>query len=153
MINKKGQGTIEYLVIIAIVVVIALVLATLIFDIIGDAGQISESQSIQSWRLAQPWAIDEWVMTSDGNLTMVIRNNSFERQEFNDVNIGNIQSEEGAGRVAPGGTINRTVPTGITYQSGSPFSILADEIIFDYNSGNISHRKQYGAANIVGTVQ
>lgn len=153
MFNKKGQGTIEYLIIIAIVVVIALVVVSLLLDVMGNTGGVSQTQAQTAWRSSEPWAIVEWSLLEAGNLTVVLRNNSFETLGFNEFGISTNDTNDLASNVAPGGTLVRTI-SGLTgYTSGNTFSILRDDIFIDYNSGNINNRRQYGAADIVGIVQ
>lgn len=154
MINKKGQGTIEYLIIIAIVVVLALVVVSFLLGTMENMGGISQTQSQTAWRSAEPWAIVEWrLVGSDENLDIVLRNNSFETLGFNSVSIGAGTPDTTAQNVAPAATITKTI-TGLSgYTAGNRFSIQKDDIAIDFNSGNINNRIQRGVADIVGTVQ
>ncbi len=155
-LNKKAQGTIEYLIIIAIVVVIALVVVNLLFEIMSSTSSINEPTARSNWRISQPWAIVDWSMNSDGNIFLVIKNNSNETMGFNSITldgeIGNDVNNTPA-RVTPSATIIRIVPTSYTYPAGSRFSINKEDIIIDFNSGAFPFRKQIGNSEITGTVQ
>jgi uncharacterized protein (UPF0333 family) len=154
MINKKGQGTIEYLIIIAIVVVIALVVVSLLLDVMSNSGGVGEQTAKAAWQSSEPWGVVEWSMNSDGNLTVVLKNNSFDSLEFNELTVSGTTSTTAATTVPPGATQNVLVPSiSGTYTAGQPFSLPQDEILIDFNTGNINNRIQYGAADIVGTVQ
>ena len=63
---SRGQGTIEYLVILAVVVVIALVLVTLIATSGPSPEMVSEQQSKLYWTV-QPISIVEAVVDSEGD--------------------------------------------------------------------------------------
>jgi uncharacterized protein (UPF0333 family) len=158
MLGKRGQGTIEYLVIIAIVVVIALVVVGLLLQVMGNSGGASESSVKAAWKSTQPWAITDWIMGSDGNVTIVLRNNSAETLGYNRMQLSTIDLNTGAAsNVAPGATktvvidVNTYTSTGIA--SGAKYSFPKAGIYIDYNSTGISNQKQYGVADIVGTKQ
>ncbi len=157
--NQKAQGTIEYLVIIAIVVVIALVVVGLLLQILGNFGTMSETSVKTSWKSAEPWAITDWSRASGGVLTVVLKNNSSDTLNLRDFNL---LSTGGSDRnnttttvfnnIAPGATVNVTfVTTGGTSCAGSfKYSYPKAGIAIDYNNGTIAKR-QYGVADIVGT--
>ena len=149
MFNKKGQGTIEYLVIIAIVVVIALVVVGLLLQVMDQGSGIPEQTAKTAWKSSEPWAIIDWSVSST-TMTVVLKNNSYETLGFNDMNLNSTDQNATASNVAPGATVNKTFTvTSIT--SGNKYSFPKTGIVIDYNSGTISGKTQYGAADILGT--
>lgn len=152
--NNKAQGTIEYLIIVAIVVVIALVVVNLLLGFLSGTSGISEQTSKTTWASSEPWGMTEWTMSTGGYLTVVLKNNSFETLGFNyittDSHVSDTNSQ--AATVAPGATLIRIISTGDSYVAGNRFSIAKSGILIDFNTTNINHRTQYGAADIVGTV-
>lgn len=152
MINKKGQGTIEYLVIIAIVIVIALVVVGLLLQVMDQGSAIPEQTAKIAWQSATPWAIVDWSQT-DTNLTIILKNNTYETMDFNQIRVNSLKSPiEFNKSISAGSTHKVTVPiTTIQVGSGKNYSYQKGDIIIDYNRGTISNRTQYGAADIVGT--
>ena len=63
---QKAQGTIEYLVIIAVIVVIGLVVVALMMNFMDPAQTISDKQSDLFWR-GQPISIVDAIVDSDGD--------------------------------------------------------------------------------------
>jgi hypothetical protein len=152
MLNKRGQGTIEYLVIIAIVVVIALVVVGLLLQVMGNSGGASESSVRAAWKSTQPWAITDWTV-SGTTATFVLRNNSAETLGYNSMQLYSGATNTGsAANVAPGATKTVTV-TVTSVASAAKYSYPKAAIYIDYNTTNISNMKQYGVADIVGTAQ
>ena len=71
----KAQGTIEYLIIIAIVVVIALVVVSILTGFLSTGTEInSTSKQIQT--LAGEFSLTDLAVTTDGNYVLNIKNNS-----------------------------------------------------------------------------
>ena len=157
--NNRAQGTIEYLVIIAIVVVIALVVVGLLLQILGNFGTMSETSLKTSWKTAEPWAITDWSRSAGaattGAVTVILKNNSSDTLNLRDFNL----SSTGAGdrnntaastfrNVAPGATVKVDF-NGIGTCSGK-YTYPKAGIVIDYNNGTIA-KKQYAVADIAGT--
>lgn len=154
--KNKAQGTIEYLIILAIIIVIALVLVNLLFEMMNNASTINEPQAKSNWLRASPWAIVDWKLDSDGNAFIVLKNNTNETMGFNYILLDGANGTDinnTPARVSPTATITLRVPTNYIYPSGSKFSISKSDIIIDFNSSNFPNRKQYGVSELVGTVQ
>lgn len=153
--NQKAQGTIEYLVIIAIVVVIALVVVGLLLQILGNFGTMSETSVKTSWKSAEPWAITDWTAVAGtgttSNLKLVLRNNSAETLTFTSITAGTTSaSSYTISNMAPGATT--TVDTNISCTpAGSKYSIPKLGVYITYNTPTITVKKQYATADIVGT--
>ncbi len=76
MLKQKGQGTIEYLVIIAVIVVMALVVVALISSVGSDSGEIQLKNSRAYWSAQSPLAIIDSKVETDGTITLIIKNTS-----------------------------------------------------------------------------
>ncbi len=86
MIKQKGQGTTEYLIILAVIIVVALVVVGVMGWFPGIAGGITEQQSKAYWSSAAPLAITQWNV--DGtNADLVIRNNTTDKIEVLSVTL------------------------------------------------------------------
>ncbi|MGI6589834.1 MAG: class III signal peptide-containing protein [Candidatus Iainarchaeum sp.] len=147
--NNKAQGTIEYLVIIAIVVVIALVVVGLLLQILGNFGGSNETSLKISWKTAEPWAIEEWAVT-DGNLYIVLKNNTADTLKLTSVSVKDTTN------------IVFTVPTGATTSSikigsvtctGGKYVIPKKDInmVYDNTTTGLTGLKQQGVADIAGS--
>ena len=150
MMHKRGQGTIEYLVIIAIVVVIALVVVGLLLQIMNQGSGVHETSAKAAWKSAEPFAIVDWSATGT-TLTLVLKNNSFEALDFKDMYLTTGNSTSAAtSNIAPGATVTKTISI-TSCTSGSKYSYPKSGIYIDYNSSTIAGKKQIASADIVGT--
>jgi len=147
--NTKAQGTIEYLVIIAIVVVIALVVVGLLLQVMNQGSNIPETSAKTAWKSTEPWGIIDWSQTEEV-LTIVLKNNTADTLEFNSITVGSGDANSTAGNVAAYGTVVKTI-SGLTDCSGSRYSYPKAGISIDYNSTNIDNKIMGGVADIVGT--
>jgi hypothetical protein len=150
--NHKAQGTIEYLVIIAIVVVIALVVVGLLLQILGNFGSMSETSLKTAWKSAEPWAITDWSKTGSV-VSLVLKNNTAETLQFNSITLQGTDKNSTARPNIPSGatiTITGTAST-IACTTGSKYSYPKAGISIDYNTSTISNKIQYGVADIAGT--
>ncbi len=147
MFNKKAQGTIEYLVIIAIVVVIALVVVGILIQLLGQGAGINETNSKIAWQSAEPWAITDWDHNGT-QLTIVLQNNTAKTMDFVSITVnGDANNDSGQTGVSPNTKITRTIQKACT--SGTKYSYST--VTIDYNSEDISGKQQTGIADIIGT--
>ncbi len=72
-----GQGTIEYLVIIGVVVVLALIVVAIIFGLLTSGSDANAKQTRLFWA-SQEVAIVDSIADSAGNATLVIQNNTID---------------------------------------------------------------------------
>ncbi|MEM3407898.1 MAG: hypothetical protein QXW80_00495 [Candidatus Micrarchaeia archaeon] len=75
--KKKGQATIEYLVLLAVAIIIALVIFAFMGWIPGFAGSLKERQVKLYWSSQYPIQIREYKFfnqSGDGNLTLQVQN-------------------------------------------------------------------------------
>lgn len=95
MINKRGQVSTEYLVIIGVVLVIALVVVFLLTRTAGQAGGVTDTQSKNYWASASPFSITSY-RASGTALDLVMKNNDVDQLTLTQV------SGSGITTVAPG---------------------------------------------------
>ena len=152
MFNTKGQGTIEYLIIIAIVVVIALVVVGLLTNIMNQGAGVPEATAKAAWKSASPWAIADWDINT-ATMTIVLKNNSYEALDLIDVNVSSSYNwGTGKSNVAPGGETTIYIANTVTCATaGDRYSFPQSGIKIDYNTPNFSNKTQLGASDIVGT--
>jgi len=155
MLQNKAQGTIEYLVIIAIVVVIALVVVGLLLQVMGQGSGIPEQTARTAWKSASPFAIVDWSKAADGNITLVLRNNSYESLGLYDLNISSTATDgntDDSTNIAPGSTVTRIIATASTCTAGERYAYPKEYIFITYRTPTIaSDRRESAAADLVGT--
>jgi len=152
MTAKKAQGTIEYLVIIAIVVVIALVVVGLLLQVMQQGNAVPETSAKTAWKSAEPWGITDWTRSANA-LTVVMQNNTSEAlsTEIFQVASGDTNTYAGFANISPGAKITYTITVDSSCTAGSKYSIPKAGIKIDYNTSNGLDKSQYGAADLVGT--
>jgi hypothetical protein len=153
--KQSGQGTIEYLVIIAIVIVIALVVVGLLLQVMNSGSGVPETQAKATWKSSEPLGIVDWGFDSTGDIiSIVLRNNSSETIGLNDFNLNTAVVTDGNGldkSLASGATYTLRVDVATNCTSGNKFSYQKENIQFDYNTPNINGKTQKALADIVGT--
>lgn len=141
---RNGQGTIEYLIIIAIVIVVALLLMSIIFGL-SNIGTISENDAKLKWKNNTEWAITDWY-SNETELIIILKNNSQSNLSLNFVTISDTNNNPlSQNTFAPNEekqlTFNKTC-------DGSSYYYSSVEI--NYASSLIPNRKQSEVAPILG---
>jgi hypothetical protein len=157
----KGQGATEYLVLLAVVLIIALVSIALLGFFPGLAGDARRTQSDSYWRGdARPFAIMEH-SASGGALSVVIQNIDSDQRTMTGfiagVGVGNVSPNffPIAGIVFAGGekkainslNITLALPGSVTCTPAATYDL---NITFTYSSPDISGQKQIGGKNLIG---
>lgn len=148
----RAQGTIEYLVIIGVVIVLSLAVAGTVVNLGSQAGAVSESTAKAAWLVASPFSITEWSVGTDGIMTIVLKNVSFDTLAFNSLNIGTDWNNTPITGFSPGTTKIIRVTTGDTRATGDNYSYKKTTIQIDYNGRFINNQIQIGASDFVGKV-
>jgi hypothetical protein len=138
--SRKGQATIEYLVLVAVAIIIALVIFGFLGWIPGMAGTLRERQAKIYWASAYPVSIKDYKITSEGatflmenvmgepvklsNITAELTNGTTVTGDFNPSGYKLIQGEA---RVFTVSEINCT--------PGADFEIGSIEMMYDVVKG------------------
>ena len=144
---KKGQGATEYLVILAVVLIVALVVIALLGFFPGIGGAARESQSQSYWAQATPFSITSFKVTTT-DARFVMENRITEKLTLTEISVaasnittGNYTFKGGEQR-AVNGTLASSCGT-----SGAGFEY---DIILVYTQGSLSGKKQFGDKPLVG---
>ncbi len=151
--DRKAQGTIEYLVIIAIVVVIALVVVGLLLQIMGNFGGMSESAARAAWKAGTPFAISDYAV-SGATMTLVLQNTAGQTITFNNMDINSDTTGDfnnSSKSIPAGGTYTITGTLATACASGSKYAYNKTSIDINYNTPSVNNLTQTGAADITGT--
>ncbi len=82
----KGQGSVEYLVIFAAVLIIAVIIVFLLGQFAGFSQQSLVDQSITYWSGQKPIAISDWSFSASGNDRFVLVNRDITKIEVVSIN-------------------------------------------------------------------
>ena len=161
--NKKGQGATEYLVLLAVVLIVAMVAIALLGFFPGLAGDAKISQSDTYWRgSARPFAILEHSFVSDNqNLTVVLQNVDSDQREVTEMSIagsgfngianstaGGVLSSSNTRFFSAGEKKTLKVEMSGNCTSGTIYEFM---INFTYNTNSgLTGLKQYGEKALVG---
>ncbi|MEM3362440.1 MAG: hypothetical protein QXV83_00200 [Candidatus Anstonellaceae archaeon] len=156
MAFKKGQGATEYLVLLAVVLIVAMVAIALLGFFPGMASDAKITQSDAYWRgQATPFAVAEHARSSsDQNLILVLENNAGEQKQLTNITISgsgismtyNTTTSE---RFFSAGERKKiTVNLGSNCTAGTTYEY---NLVFTYTNpdGSIT-KKQFGEKPLVG---
>jgi hypothetical protein len=88
--KQKAQASTEYLVILAVVIVVAVVVASLMGDFLNLSGETSEKSSKIYWERADIGLMD-WLMSANGQDVIVVRNNLEYDLEIINITINDVE--------------------------------------------------------------
>ncbi len=157
---KKGQGSTEYLVILAVVLIVALVAIALLGFFPGLATDAQKTQSDSYWQgVASPFRIVESKATS-GTLSIILQNSNSQALTLTTINVGSGTNVTGLPVTFLGGE-KKLIPFNVTISglcnasSGNTrYDIAGSTISFIYDSNSLTGQKQGGDAavkDLVGT--
>jgi len=145
---KKGQVSTEYLVILAIVLVVALVVVYLVGGFAGMGVGTMETQSMQAWGTAAPLAITSWKQTGT-TMQLEIQNNDVDQLTLTGISMDGGSVFSGNTTFASGAKMVITATTATTCgATGASFS--HDNVVLSYNKGSITGKTETGIRPIVG---
>jgi uncharacterized protein (UPF0333 family) len=145
---KKGQVSTEYLVILAIVLVVALVVVYLVGGFAGMGVGTMETQSMQAWGTAAPLAITSW-RQSDTTLSLEIQNNDVDTLTLTDISADGASIYSNTTTFASGEK-KVVVATTATSCGAAGASFSHENVILTYNKGSITGKTETGIRPIVG---
>ena len=146
----RGQGATEYLVLLAVVLIVALVSVALLGFFPGMAADARITQSQSYWRgQARPFAIlDVGINTTNATLSIQNMEATGPYVIFTDgIKINGIGTGPSTSFAA--GEVKPVVVTG-AFTACTSTAIYDYNVTITYNSTNINGAKQYGTKNLVG---
>ncbi len=144
----KGQGSTEYLVILAVVLIVALLVIGLLGQFTGFGTGALEQQSKAYWQAASPFSIQN-IKVSGNSVQMDVKNQLSQRVNLTNVSFDAVDIRATSAFFAPGqtATVSGTV-SGFNCSAGQPFEFTT--VKFTYNQGGISALIQTGDKALVG---
>jgi hypothetical protein len=153
---KKGQGATEYLVLLAVVLIVAMVAIALLGFFPGLASGAKEAQTDTYWRgQARPFSIQEHAQASTSqNLILTIQNFDAEQRILTNISISGsgvstVYNVTGSDRYFSAGERKTfTINVGQNCTAGSTYEY---QIVFYYtNAAGTISQKQYGEKPLIG---
>lgn len=145
---KKGQVSTEYLVILAIVLVVALVVVYLVGGFAGMGVGTMETQSMQAWGTAAPLAITSWKQTGT-TLSLEVQNNDVDQLTLTDITMDGASVFSG-NTTFTSGEKKLVTATAATTCGAAGASFSHENVVLTYNKGAISGKTETGIRPIVG---
>ncbi|MBI5223280.1 class III signal peptide-containing protein [Candidatus Micrarchaeota archaeon] len=146
--NVKGQVSTEYLVILAVVLVVALVVVYLVGGFSGLGASSLETQSKNYWAGASPFAI-KTVKATGTTLTLQMANNDLEQLTLTDVSVAgaSVFSTSTTYNSGEEKSVDATLGTACG-NAGAPYQYA--NVTITYTKGTITGLKQVGVKPLVG---
>ncbi len=147
MIGRKAQGTTEYLIILAVIIVIALVVVGVMGWVPGLTGGLTEQQSRAYWQSTSPFSIKEFKF-SGTTAEIEVQNISANKLTLTDLNIDGIAGLSSSVSFNAGESELVSL-TGLTAcgNAGSGFDY---NVSFTYNSKKVNGLVQLGDKGLIG---
>ncbi len=146
---KKGQVSTEYLVILAVVLVIALAVVYLVSQGSGTESTTLETQSHAYWRGVQPLALLDYSVSGTA-LTLELQNTGGGVVTLTQISGTDIPASAMNLRFAPGQT--RVISATLSSSCGATGTqYIYENVSFTYNIGQITGKTFVGAKPLAGT--
>jgi hypothetical protein len=147
MFGRKAQGTTEYLIILAVIIVIALVVVGVMGWVPGLSGGLTEQQSRAYWQSTAPFTIVEFKMAGT-TADLEVQNVS-----ANKLTLTEIKFEGVTGTVSStefnAGERKLVSVTGLS-ACGATGTGFDYNVMITYNSKNVTGLKQIGDKSLIG---
>ena len=149
--KMKGQGATEYLVLLAVVLIIALVVISILSFFPGIAGDARITQSDSFWRgEARPIAITESMQqASSSTIQLVVANQEGSARTLTAMKMDGNGTLAGAPIALSGGESKAVNVTGIAV-CGVSGAYYEYTVVITYDSEQMSGAKQTGTKTLIG---
>jgi len=150
LFSNKGQGTTEYIIILAVIIVIALIVVGVMGWMPGLSTGITEQQSRAYWQSTAPISLTDWKIDTAGS-SFTFRNMSSDKITVQDMNIDGVTvGLTDTPSIAAGGS--KTVTATHTCSGVGEAYQYDVNIGYDVSKG-ISGKKVIGLKPLVGICQ
>ena len=148
MMFKKGQVSTEYLVILAVVLVVALIVVALVGGMSPVSTGVSESQSKNYWLSVAPVSISGWKY-SGTSLELTLQNMGGQKVTITSIDIAGVSPAYNGNASLAVGETKTVTATGLpSCTTGSSFEL--QNISIKYGMGTVTGLLQKGDKAMVG---
>ena len=149
MVFRKGQGATEYLVLLAVVLIIALVSIALLGFFPGLSGDARITQSDSYWRgTARPFAITDHVQTGT-SLTLVLLNTESQSETITNMTVGGVTPANLTATKFAGGQ-QMTLPVTFNEPNCAPGGTYEYNVTIQYTAADGLDKVQTGSKTLIG---
>lgn len=146
----RGQGASEYLVLIAVALIIALIAIVLLGGFTSTGGGAMDSEAKSYWAIASPFGITQWVQIND-TMYMSVVNRGTNQLVMRQIKLNNVTADLGAGwSWKPGGEKNISVPLLPACTRGG-YDSFSYNVTFNYDSFDLPGQSQSGSKPLSGS--
>lgn len=157
LVNKtntyRGQATLEYLSILGVTIIIAMIVTGLVVQILSDeSSTLPEKQSSERWKNASPWAIVDYSRNAN-IMQIILRNTTSETLLLMGVTLTPTDTNSFESSVSAGALVLRTFTiTDPKYlcNEGDRYILTKENISIDYNASSLPQKTEYGISDIIG---
>ena len=156
----KGQGATEYLVLLAVVLIVAMVAIALLGFFPGMSYDAKKSEADSYWQSARPFQIKQHAQPAGGALTLVVSNVNSDQLKLTNVSVSGggasavNSTPGGAGALyLSGGQTANVLVFGVASACNASGNVYEYSINVTYDGTGdnpITGQKQYGAKTIIG---
>lgn len=147
--HMRGQGASEYLVLIAIALIIALIAIVLLGGFTSTGSAAMDSESKNYWAMTRPFGITSWQQVNDTMYLSVV-NRGTNQLVMRQIKIGNITADFGPGwSWKPGGEKNVSIP-GLPDCTRGMRDAFSYNVTFNYDSFDLPGQGQTGSKKLAG---
>lgn len=148
---RSGQGAIEYLMILALVIVIALIIIGAMGGFASISGGVSEKDSATYWAGADVGITRYFISATPDNSMMVIKNNRVFSINVTSITLGDTSVFNTSTQLAPGSSTNITLSNVPSCTAGQQYLIVT---VINYTDAVYGYAYQFtGDKPLVGTCQ
>ena len=157
---QKGQGATEYLVLLAVVLIVAMVAIALLGFFPGLSYDAKKSEADSYWQSARPFQVRQHAQPANGSLTLVVSNVNSDQLKITNISVsggGNStinSTPGGAGALyLSGGQTASVIIAGVSGACAASGNVYEYTVNFTYDGTGdnpITGQKQYGAKTIIG---
>ncbi len=145
----RGQGASEYLVLLAVVLIVALIAIVLLGGFSGTGAAAMDNEVKSYWALASPFGITQWVQINN-TIYMSVINRGPNQLVMRSVKVGPATANLGAGwSWKPGGEKNMSIGN-LTNCTKGMYDAFAYNVTFTYDSFDLPSQSQSGSKPLAG---
>jgi len=148
---KKGQGAAEYLILLAMVLIVAMIGIVLLGGFSGTGATTMNSESHAYWSgTARPIAINEWIQIDD-TIYLEVENKEINRLIITGISFdGDVKNLSGGGWVFGPSSKKNISLAGLPMCNETSYDSFSYEIVIYYDSEDITGKSQVGTKPIAG---
>lgn len=150
---KKGQGASEYLILLAVVLIVGLIAIALLGGFSDIGSEAREKEVKQYWRgSVRPFTIQDWTQ-SGSTFSLTLKNMESYRLVITNITIGNVSYAPSGGISFGGGAAKTISITGFTPCDQVSFDYFEYPVVIIYSSSDIQNKIQKGEKPLMGPCQ